>query len=194
MYRQKLAEQKSVRGSVLNTLLKSLKAKSFETEEHTMRMVSLAWKIGEKIGLADTELNRLKLVINLHDIGKINIPETTLTKEGSLTDEEWEIIKTHPEVGYRITRASEEYAHVSEDLLAHHERWDGRGYPRGLKEKEIPLLARITAIVDAYDVMSNGRPYKKPMSQEEIIAEMRRCVGTQFDPELLEIFLSIIEE
>ena len=97
MYRQKLAEQKSVRGSVLNTLLKALKAKSYETEEHTMRMVSLACKIGEKIGLADTELNRLKLVINLHDIGKINIPETTLTKEGSLTDEEWEIIKTHPE-------------------------------------------------------------------------------------------------
>ena len=99
-----------------------------------------------------------------------------------------------PEVGYRITRASEEYAHVSEDILAHHERWDGKGYPKGLKEKEIPLLARITAIVDAYDVMFNGRPYKKPMSQEEIITEMRRCAGTHLDPELVEIFLSIIEE
>ena len=139
MYKQKLAEQKSVRGSVLNTLLKTLQAKSYETEEHTMRMVSMARKIGKKIGLADTELNRLNLVITLHDIGKINIPETTLTKEGSLTDEEWEIIKTHPEVGYRITRASEEFSHVSEDILAHHERWDGRGYPKGLKEKEIPL-------------------------------------------------------
>ncbi len=193
MYKQKLAEQKSARSSVLNTLLKTLQAKSYETEEHTMRMVSTARKIGKKIGLADTELDRLNLVITLHDIGKINIPETTLTKEGSLTDEEWEIIKTHPEVGYRITRASEEYAHVSEDILAHHERWDGRGYPRGLKEKEIPLLARITAIVDAYDVMSNGRPYKEPLSQEEIITEIRRCAGTQFDPELVEIFLAVLE-
>jgi len=193
MYKQKLAEQKSVRSSVLKTLLQTLQTKSHETEAHTMRMLNMAWKIGEKIGLVDTELNRLNLAITLHDIGKINIPETTLTKEGSLSDEEWEIIKTHPEIGYRITRASEEFAHVSEDLLAHHERWDGRGYPRGLKEKEIPLLARITAIVDAYDVMSNGRPYKEPLSQEEIITEIRRCAGTQFDPELVEIFLAVLE-
>ena len=194
MYKQKLSERKSTRSSVLNTMIKTLQAKSYETEEHTTRMVNMAWKIGEKIGLADTELNRLNLVITLHDIGKINIPETILTKEGALTDEEWKIIKTHPEVGYRITRASEEFAHVSEDILAHHERWDGQGYPQGLKEKEIPLLARITTIVDAYDVMSNGRPYKNPMSQEEIIKELKRCAGTQFDPELVEVFLSVLEE
>jgi len=100
----------------------------------------------------------------------------------------------YPEVGYRITRVSEEFSHVSEDILAHHERWDGQGYPQGLKEKEIPLLARIVAIVDAYDVMSNGRFYKEPLSQEEIIAEIRRCAGTQIDPELVEIFLSVLEK
>ena len=192
MYKQKLSEKKSARNSVLNTLLKTLQAKSYETEEHTMRMVNIAWRIGEKIGLVDTELNRLTLVITLHDIGKINIPEPILTKAGPLTEEEWEIIKTHPETGYRITRASEEFSHVAEDILAHHERWDGQGYPNGLKRKEIPLLARITTIVDAYDVMSNGRPYKKPKNQEEIIAEMKACAGTQFNPELVEVFLSVI--
>ncbi len=194
MYKQKLAEQRSARSSVLNTLLKTLQEKSYETEEHTMRMVNMAWKIGEKIGLADTELNRLSLVITLHDIGKINIPEKTLTKEGSLTEEEWEMVKTHPELGFRITRASEEFSHVAEDIIAHHERWDGQGYPKGLQGAEIPLLARITAIVDAYDVMSNGRPYKEPMNEEEIIAEIKRCAGTQFDPELVDIFLSVLEE
>ena len=136
----------------------------------------------------------MSLVITLHDIGKINIPEKTLTKEGSLTEEEWEMVKTHPELGFRITRASEEFSHVAEDIIAHHERWDGQGYPKGLQGAEIPLLARITAIVDAYDVMSNGRPYKEPMNEEEIIAEIKRCAGTQFDPELVDIFLSVLEE
>lgn len=194
MYQQKLAEEKSNRNLLLNTLLKTIQAKSYETEEHTIRMLYWAWKIGEKIGLIDSELNLLKLVITLHDIGKINIPEEILTKEGALTDEEWESIKKHPEVGYRIARASEDFAHVAEDILSHHERWDGTGYPRGLMEKEIPLLSRITAIVDAYEVMSNGRPYKDPMSKEEIIAEFKRCAGNQFDPELVEIFLSVLEE
>ncbi len=89
--------------------------------------------------------------------------------------------------------ATEQFAHVAEDILAHHERWDGTGYPQGLKESSIPLLARITAIADAYEVMSHGRPYKKAMSKNEIIAEFRRCSGKQFDPELVEVFLAVLE-
>ncbi len=192
MYKQKLVESRSTRSAVLSTLLKTLAEKSYETEMHTRRMHEVGQKIGSKMGLNDVELNRLNLLITLHDIGKINISEEILTKKGPLTAEEWEVIKKHPEVGYRIARATEEFAHVAEDIAAHHERWDGAGYPQGLKGDEIPLLARITAIADAYEVMSNGRPYKKAMGISEITAEFKKCSGTQFDPALVEIFLSIL--
>lgn len=189
MYKQKLTESRSIRSGVLNALLRTLAAKSYETEEHARRMLVVAQKIGEKIGLSDYDLNRLSLLVTLHDIGKINISEEILTKKSPLNEGEWEIIKKHPEIGYRVARATEEFAHIAEDILAHHERWDGLGYPRGLKGKEIPLLARIVAIADAYEVMSNGRPYKRPLSKEEIIAEYKRCSGTHFDPELVDVFL-----
>jgi len=191
MYQQKLAESWSTRNLVLSTLLKTLGEKSYETREHVQRMEQIAIRIGEKVGLSDTELSRLKLLTTLHDIGKINIPEDILVKKGPLDEKEWKLIKKHPETGYRIARATEEFAHVAEDILCHHERWDGTGYPQGLKETEIPLLARIVSIADAYEVMSNGRPYKEPLSREEIIAEIKRCAGSQFDPDLVELFLSI---
>jgi diguanylate cyclase (GGDEF)-like protein/PAS domain S-box-containing protein len=193
MYRQKLTESRSTKSAMVTSLLNTLAAKSFETEEHTRGMQKIAQQIGAKLNLADSELHRLELLITLHDIGKINISEAILTKNSSLTDDEWEAIKKHPEIGCRIAMATEEFAHVAEDILAHHERWDGAGYPQGLKGSSISLPARITAIADAYEVMSHGRPYKKAMSDNEIIAEFRRCSGTQFDPELVEIFLSVLE-
>jgi diguanylate cyclase len=192
MYKQKLTESRSTKNAVLKALLKTLEAKSFETEAHAMHMLGLARKIGEKIKLTDAELNRLSLLITLHDIGKINISEEILTKKEPLTAAEWETVKRHPEIGFRIARATEEFAHVADDILAHHERWDGHGYPQGLKGEKIPLLARITAIADAYEVMVNGRPYKSALSREQIIAELKLCAGTQFDPELVEISLSLI--
>jgi len=194
MYRQKLNESRSTKSAVVTSLLNTLAEKSFETEEHTRGMQKIARKIGAKLNLPDSELQRLELLITLHDIGKINISEVILTKKSSLTDDEWTAIKKHPEIGYRIAMATEQFAHVAEDILAHHERWDGAGYPQGLKESGISLLARITAIADAYEVMSSGRPYKKAMSKNEITAEFRRCSGAQFDPELVEIFLSVLEE
>ncbi len=194
MYKQKLAKRQQISSAVLNTLLKNLEAKSFETEAHYSSMQDVAHKIGKKIGLSESELNRLEMLIPMHDIGKINIPGEILTKEGSLSPEEWELMKQHPVTGFRIACAIEEFAHMAEDILAHHERWDGSGYPQGLKGKEIPLLARITAVADAYEVMTSGRPYKEPMTKEEIKAEFKRCAGTQFDPELVEIFLSVLEE
>jgi HD-GYP domain-containing protein (c-di-GMP phosphodiesterase class II) len=117
-----------------------------------------------------------------------------LLKRAGLTEDEWQIIKKHPETGHRIAMATEEFAHVAEDILAHHEKFDGTGYPRGLKGRAIPLLARITAIADAYEVMSNGRPYKKAMSRSEIVAELKNCSATHFDPELVEIFLKTLEK
>ena len=194
MYKHKLAERRSTKSAVLNALLKTLEEKSYETEEHARRMQEIAMKIGKKINLPETELDRLTLLVYLHDIGKITVPEETLTKKEKLTEKDWEHIKKHPESGYRIARSMEEFAHIAEDILCHHEHWDGSGYPKGLKGKEIPLLARIAAIVDAYEVMTNGRPYKEPLSHGDVIAELKRCAGTQFDPELVDVFLSIFEE
>ncbi len=192
MYKQKLVESRSARSGVLNALLKTLGSKSNETEEHTWRMGEIALKIGERLGLPDSELNRLKLLIILHDIGKINIPDEILTKESPLTDEEWEIMKKHPEIGFRIARSTEDFAHVAYDILAHHEWWDGSGYPQGLRGEEIPLLARIVAIADCYEVLAFGRNYSDSLSPEEIIEEFKKGAGSQFDPKLVEIFLSII--
>ncbi len=192
MYKQKLTESRSTKNAVLQALLKTLAEKSFETEEHTRRMQEVAQKIGRKIDLPDNELRRLDLLITLHDIGKINIAEDILSKKGSLSEEEWEQIRRHPEIGYKIARATEDFSHVAEEILCHHERWDGSGYPRGLKKDEIPLLARITALADAFEVMSNGRPYKKVMSLEEILNEFKRCAGSHFDPELVELFIPLI--
>ena len=194
MYREKVAESRSEKSAVLSALLHTLAEKSFETEAHTRRMEKVALRIGEHIELSDSEMNRLKLLITLHDIGKINLPEEVLTKEGPLTQEEWETVKKHPETGYRIARATEKFAHVAREILHHHERWDGEGYPQGLQGEEIPLLSRITAIADAFEVMSHGRPYKKALDLEEIIQEFRRCTGTQFDPELVEVFLTLLQE
>ncbi len=191
MYKQKLTENRSTKSAVLKTLLKTLAEKSFETETHTRRMQEIAQNIGRKLNLPNAELHRLDLLITLHDIGKINISEEILTKKDPLSTEEWEMIKKHPEIGFRIARATEEFAHVAEDILAHHERWDGTGYPQGLKGKTIPLLARITAVADAFEVMTNGRPYKKALTFTEVAAEFKRCAGTHFDPKLIEIFLSL---
>ena len=193
MYQEKLTESRSGKSAIVNTLLQTLAEKSYETEAHTRNMQETASKIGKKLGLSGSELHRLNLLITLHDIGKTSIPEELLNKQEALTGAEWEIMKKHCEIGFRIVRATEEFAYVADDILAHHERWDGSGYPQGLKGNAIPLLARITAIVDAYEVMSNGRPYKQALSRSEIVAEFKKCSGTQFDPKLVELWLAILE-
>lgn len=192
MYKNKLTESRSIKNSVLQTLLTTLAAKSSETESHTKQMQSIAQQLGVKLGLEDSELQKLNLLITLHDIGKINISEEILKSTQPLTEAEWKIMKRHPEIGFRIARATEDFAHVAEEILAHHENWDGTGYPQGLKGENIPLLSRITAIADAYEVMKNGRPYKKPMSKTAIVAEFKKWAGTQFDPALVQEFLKII--
>ncbi|MCK8825963.1 HD domain-containing phosphohydrolase [Fuchsiella alkaliacetigena] len=192
MYQDKLVNSRSAKNKVVESLLNTLGAKSDETEEHALRMAEFATKLGEKLGLSNTQLNKLSLLATLHDIGKVTIPDQILSKSGDLTEEEWQIIKEHPERGYRIALATEEFAPVADLILAHHERWDGNGYPQGLAGEEIPFLARIITIVDAYDVMSSGRVYKEAMSKEKVLTELKRCAGSQFDPNLIEEFINIV--
>lgn len=189
MYKQKLTESRSHKSAVLLALRNTLQEKSFETDAHTSNMQEAAHYVGMRLGLSQDEMARLDLVIQLHDIGKINMPVELLRKNGPLTDEEWTVMRQHPEIGYRIVKVTDDVAHVAEEILSHHERWDGNGYPRRLRGADIPLLARITTLVDAYEVMRNGRPYKSPMTNKEIQTEIRSCAGRQFDPELAAIFM-----
>lgn len=194
MYRHKLTEGQSIKSAVIKAMLTSLNDKSFETEEHIRRMQLTAEQVALKLNLSETEIERLNLLVKLHDIGNVKLLKDILLKETLLTTDEWAEIKKHPEIGYRIVRTMEEYTSVADEVLAHHERWDGSGYPRGLKGKEIPLLARIITICDTYEVMSSGRPYKKAQTAEEIEAELTRCSGTHFDPELVAIMQRLLKE
>ena len=190
----KLTKSESSKSKMVQSLLNALREKSEETEVHADRLEILAQKLGEKIGLNDSELNSLSLLARLHDIGKIMISEEILKKPGKLNDEEWEDIKAHPEVGSNIVAATEEFSHIADEIRHHHEHWNGRGYPDGLEGEEIPLLSRIISIVDAYDVITNERAYKEASSREEAISELKRCAGEQFDPYLVEKFVELLRE
>ena len=193
MYQNKLSESRSSKSNIVQGLLNTLNAKSSETKEHAMRMTKLAFHFGDKLNLSNSELNRLSLLATMHDIGKTTISEEILNKPGELSREEWEVIKKHSEKGYKIATASEEFALIADEILAHHEKWDGSGYPNGLKGEEIPYLARVISIVDAYDVMTNERPYSKAISKENALAEIKDCAGSQFDPDLAEVAVKVIK-
>ncbi|MFP4371095.1 MAG: PAS domain S-box protein [Halanaerobium sp.] len=192
LYQNKLSESRSSKSNIVQGLLNTLNAKSSETKEHAVRMTKLAFDFGEKLELSTSELNRLSLLATLHDIGKTTIPEELLKKPAKLDDKEWELIKKHPERGAKIASASEEFALVADSILSHHEKWDGSGYPKGLKGQDIPYLARIITIIDSYDVMTNDRPYSKAMPKEKALAEIKECAGSQFDPELAEVFIEML--
>lgn len=194
MYRKKLLEYKSFHSAVLNSIKTTLFEKSNETEAHAERMADLAKQLGRVLGLDQEELVSLELVATLHDIGKISIDSKLLKKNTPLTEAEWAEIKKHPEVGYRIAQTVPELRKIAEYILCHHERWDGNGYPQGLKGEEIPLLARILAIVDAYDAMTQDRSYRLAMAEPAAIAELQRHAGSQFDPALVAVFITEVIE
>ena len=195
MYKHKLVESNSFRNCIISSLEKSLLEKSDETENHNYRLKKLALDIGEHLDLESEKLDELEIVARLHDIGKIAIPDSILKKPGSLNKKEWNKMKEHPEIGYRIAQASQELAAIADKILAHHERWDGTGYPKGLKGEEIPLLSRIASVVDAYDAMTNDRVYRPAMPKEEAKEELINCAGTQFDPQIVDVFINqILEE
>jgi HD-GYP domain-containing protein (c-di-GMP phosphodiesterase class II) len=166
--------------------------RSNETEEHSVRLAKYASMVGKKLSLSLTQLDELELTAMLHDIGKIGVDDNVLKKPGSLTKTEWIQMKRHPEIGYRIAISSPELSHIADFILSHHERWDGEGYPRGLKGTDIPIQARIIAVVDAYDAMTNDRPYRKGLSKKEAIDEIAKNSGIQFDPQIVEAFLAVL--
>ncbi|HYE12733.1 MAG TPA: HD domain-containing phosphohydrolase [Patescibacteria group bacterium] len=189
MYRDKLFESPSIRGKTIQAIIKSLHEKNKREEQHSQRVSYLCEAIGIAMGQSESEVNELKTVGLLHDIGKIAIDEKILNKPGRLTIEEWNEIKRHPEIGYRILSSVNDMAELAEFVLAHHERWDGKGYPKGLIGEEISLQARIIMVADAYDAMTSERAYRKPLDEETVIAELRDNAGKQFDPEIVRIFV-----
>ncbi|SFH67622.1 diguanylate cyclase (GGDEF) domain-containing protein [Tindallia magadiensis] len=194
MYQNKMNESENEKTGILFSMKKLLRDRAIETFEHSQRMQQWALKIGKALTLANQEQNALSKLAELHDIGMVGISKEILNKKEALTEEEWEKVKRHPSLGYKIVSSTPALRQVAEGVLAHHEHWDGKGYPQGLRGEEIPLLARIIAITDAYDVMTQDQPYQKAKSQEEAIQELKRCAGTQFDPELIRLFLSILQE
>ena len=191
MYQRKTLVDKSPHSSILKSITTTMQARSFETESHAERLVQITRNIGTAMGLGEQELDLLHMLSKLHDIGKIGISDQILNKPGKLTDEEWTEMRKHPEIGYRIASASPALSVVAEAVLTHHERWDGKGYPRGLSGEAIPLVSRILAVADAYDAMTEQRPYRDPLSPEEAFAEIERCAGTQFDPSVARVFLEM---
>jgi HD-GYP domain-containing protein (c-di-GMP phosphodiesterase class II) len=135
-------------------------------------------------------INHMRIAGLMHDIGKIGVDEKILNKPGRLTIEERVDIERHPEIGWKILSATTEFSELAQFILSHHERWDGGGYPNGLKGEEIQIEARIIAVADAYDAMTSKRSYKEGMSKENAIIELKRCAGTQFDPEIVEVFIN----
>lgn len=189
MYKRKLLEHKSSHSVILSSIKATMHEKSHETQEHAERLTYLAKEIGRKLKLTQLQMDELELVAMLHDIGKVGVDDRILNKPGKLNDEEWVEMKKHSEIGYRIAMSSPDLVAVADFILYLHERWDGRGYPQGIAGEEIPLLSRIVSVVDAYDAMTENRPYRKAMSEEEASAEIRRNAGIQFDPKIVKVFL-----
>ena len=189
MYRSKLLERKSTHSSIINSIAATLQESSNDTKEHSDRMIHMARDLGAALNLVDEQLLELELLARLHDIGKISIDRSILSKPGKLTEEEWVKVRQHPEIGYRIAQASLDLVRISHLILSHHERWDGQGYPQGLKGTDIPLLARIIAVIDAYDAMTQDRPYRKAMPEEAAVKEIIDHAGDQFDPRIARIFI-----
>lgn len=192
LYKQKLFESPSVRGRTIQTIIHTLHEKNNREEQHSRRVSTVCQVIGKAMNLPTVEIKELESMGLLHDIGKIAIDEQILNNPGKLSEDDWNQMKKHPEIGYRILSTVNDMAEMAEYVLAHHERWDGAGYPKGLKGEDIPLKARIIALADAYDAMTSDRAYRKAIDVEAALTEIRKNAGTQFDPKLAELFVSAV--
>ncbi|MBI4698399.1 MAG: HD domain-containing protein, partial [Nitrospirae bacterium] len=179
--------------NTITSLISVIDAKSPWTKGHSERVTQYAVEIAKEMGLQDKDVDHLKLCGILHDIGKIGTYDSLLEKTDKLTDEEYALIKKHPEKGAEILKPIKQLNDVIPGILHHHERYDGKGYPDGLKGKDIPLCASILSVADSFDSMVADRPYRRSTGKEYAIAELKRCAGSQFDPMIVEAFLRVIE-
>jgi len=190
MYSNKLMESKTNREKIILSLEKSLHQHCFEDIEHIERIKGAVIRFSEvlQVQLDANAIETMILLARFHDVGKAAIPHAILSKAGPLTQDEWNIMRSYTEIGYRMAQSIDEPV-LAQAILAFREHWDGQGYPYGLKGEKIPLISRIFSILDAYDVMTNGRPYKDKMSKDEAVEEIKRCSARQFDPNLVTLFL-----
>ncbi len=189
MYRHKLSETSSMRSQTIKMIMNSLYEKNNREMLHSNRVGELCATIATHMYFSKDDVAQMRLVGLMHDIGKIGISDEILNKTSKLDEEEWNEIKKHSEIGYRILNTSNEFSEIAVFVLEHQEKWDGTGYPNGLKGKEISKEARIIAITDAYDAMTSDRAYRKGMDHQHAVEEIKRCAGTQFDPEIVKVFL-----
>ncbi len=193
MYRDKLLHRQSTSSAMLQTLMKALKARDFITEGHAVRIQNLMRDVAVSIGLSERSVADLCLLAQFHDVGKIGITDRVLFKTGPLNPAETMEMRQHCDIGYRIAHSAPVLLEISDWILKHHEWWNGQGYPLKLAGEDIPLECRILALADAYDAMTNDRPYRKAMCHQDAIAEISKHAGSQFDPQLTPIFIEIIE-
>lgn len=183
-----LREVENAYNNTLDALVSALDAREHETSDHSQRVVRYTLAIARLMGIGEPDLGEIARGALLHDIGKIGVPDAILLKPGPLDSREWEEMRRHPEIGYQILRGIPFLRQAAEIVLSHQERWDGRGYPRGLRGEEIPLGARIFAVADTLDAMTSDRPYRKGTTFAAARAEIARCSGTQFDPRVVRAF------
>ncbi len=194
MYRDKLHKGAGAKSQIINSLMITLGERDFITEGHASRLEDLCRKMGKEVNLSQKQISDLSLLAQVHDLGKVGIPDHILLKQGDLSDEEWKIMRTHPEKGHRIASASADLHGIADLILHHHEWWDGNGYPKGLAGEDIPVECRILAVVDAFDAMTSDRPYMQAISIKEAVKELKQKIGSQFDPRMVDVFLNIINE
>ncbi|MBC8059475.1 MAG: diguanylate cyclase [Clostridiaceae bacterium] len=189
MYKKKLFEGPSMRGKAIKAIISTLHEKNKREEQHSYRVSELCKSMGVALGLTENENEELKSVGLLHDIGKIGIDENILNKTSELTEEEYKEIHRHPEIGYRLLKTVSNMSDKANYILYHHERWDGKGYPKGLKGDKIPFVSRIIAIADAYDEMTSGNNYLGALSKKVAIEKLQENAGIAFDPYLVSVFI-----
>jgi len=193
--KRKEAERKleKITLETLQALTRAIEAKDEYTGEHIYRVEDLSGRVGKKVELSEERLEQLRYASTLHDIGKIGVPDSILGKPGKLTEEEWAEMEKHPEIGERIVRQVDRLKPAAKIIGQHQEKYDGSGYPNGLEAEDITVEARIVAVADAWDAMRSNRPYRDALPKEEAIKELEENKGTQFDPEIVELVLEVVE-
>jgi diguanylate cyclase (GGDEF)-like protein len=189
MYRHKISENLSPRSKTIDIIMNSLFEKNPREMAHSQRVSDLSVALATALGWSEDKINELRTSALMHDIGKIGIAESILNKPGKLNDEEWKTIMSHPEIGFRILNTGNEFSEIARYVLEHHEKWNGSGYPRGLKGEAISIQGRILAIADAFDAITSVRTYRATRTTNEAIEELRKYAGIQFDPGLVDFFI-----